>query len=113
MATFICQNGNCDKLLEEVIIPKLRLVFNKSTQELEPSEPIICVSCGESLIQVKNEHMPIIFYNEFDSLSSAQKKEVIHKRSMKHFQKTDKGDLGRHKQRIVDDNKRMVMGGNK
>lgn len=111
MATFICNNEECGFVGGTVLIPHVKLVFSNKTNTLEPSEPILCKTCGKPMIQVKNETMPNLLFNEFDSLSPDQKKAAIHKRSVKHFEKTDKGDLGRHKQRIIDDNKRMVTGG--
>jgi len=113
MARFLCTNEECGLVCGEVIVPKVRLVFNKLTNQLDPSDPILCKSCGKPLTQIRNETMPTLLFNEFDSLDPNQKREAMHKRSMKHFDKTDKGDLGRHKQRIMDDNKRMAMGGNK
>lgn len=113
MPRFICVNEKCALVGGVKIEPKVRLVFNEKTNSLEPKEPVLCQSCGKEMTQVKNETMPTLLYNEFDSMSPDQKREAMHKRSMKHFEKTDKGDLARHKKRIIDDNKRMAMGGDR
>ena len=113
MPTFICANEKCGFVAGEILIPQVKLVFREKTNTLEPSEPILCKGCQEPMIQVRNKTLPTLVFNEFDSLSSDQKKAAMRKRASDHFKKTDKGDLGRHKQRIMDDNKRMAMGGNK
>lgn len=113
MAKFKCNNDSCSLKDKEIIVSKIRWVWNKSINKLVPAELILCKECGQELVNIPNDTIPNLCFNEFDSLSPEQKRAAIKKRSSDHFNKTDKGDLGRHKQRIMDDNKRMVMGGQK
>ena len=113
MARFKCINSDCEMADKDVIVSKIRWVFNSSLKKLVSKEPILCKVCGEELNFIKNEAIPVVHFNSFDSLDPAQKRDVIHKRSMDHFKKTDKGELARHKQRIIDDNKRAIIQGGK
>lgn len=111
MPSFICVNEKCGFVELTILVPQVKLVFDNKTNTLEPSEPILCKGCNNTMIQVRNKTLPILVFNEFDSLSPQQKRERIHKRSVKYFEKTDKGELQRHKQQIIDDNKRAVIQG--
>lgn len=101
MPRYQCTNTDCSKFQEQITIPKVRFIFNKQTEKMEPSEPIICPECGKDLQHIATDGMPTIHFNKFESLTPQEKKEVMHKRSVDHFKKTDKGDLDNYKKGIT------------
>jgi hypothetical protein len=46
----------------------------------------------------------------FSSLTPQEKRQMIHKRSVDHFKKTDKGDLANTKKQIMNDIRSRVEG---
>ena len=92
-----CVNQECELKFKNLTI----------TAEKE-DDTFICEACGQRLKVVGTKVWGGVL--RFDSLTPSQKREVIHKRSMDHFKKTDKGDLANYKQKIIDDNKRMILG---
>ena len=110
MPRFKCTNSECELFEKEVIEAQVKFVFDKEEGKLKPSPPIICKSCKMELENIPTGNLEGFAFNKFDSLSTTDKRKMIHKRSMDHFKKTDKGDLANFKKKIVDDNKRMVRG---
>lgn len=75
----------------------------------EESENITCSVCGEVMKCVGHKmHGGIM---DFSSKTSEQKKEIIHKRAVDHFNKTDKGDLANYKKKIINDIRKKALGG--
>lgn len=92
-----CVNKNCELKFQNLTI----------TAEKE-DDTFVCEACGHRLKVVGQKVWGGVL--SFDSLSPQEKRKVIHKRSMDHFKKTDKGDLANYKKTIIDDNKRMLLG---
>lgn len=110
MPRYQCVDPLCKLYEEEITIAKVKLVYNKSRDKMEPSIPILCEECGSELQFIPNEGMPIIHFNKFDSLTAQDKRALIHKRSQDHFKKTDKGDLANYKKTITNDIRKRAEG---
>ena len=110
MPRYRCENIECSKYMREEIIPKVRLVYNKETNEFIPSEPILCSECKSDLVYVKQEGPITCRFNNFSSMTPQQKKEVLHKRSQDYFKKHDKGDLDNYKKSITDNLRKQAEG---
>lgn len=110
MPKFRCVTEGCSLEGEVKTFAKVRYVFDEKLSKLVPTTDIRCPDCGKELDYVSSEGVPKISINKFDGLPSHEKRKVIQKRSMDHFKKNDKGDLANYKQKIIDDNKRMVQG---
>lgn len=110
MPRFKCINGNCSLKDKEIIVEKVRFVFNNHSKTLEPSPSILCKECSDRLENIPTGNTKGFCFNKFDSLTTSEKRQMLHKRSMNHFQKKDKGDLANYKQKIINDNKKMWEG---
>lgn len=112
MARFKCTKEDCPLKNKEVIVPQLRWVWSNEKQKLIATPSILCEECKSELEHLPNTEMPIVHFNQFDSLSSDQKRKVIQKRSSDHMRKTGENkDIAERKRQIIADNKRMVTGG--
>jgi len=112
MARFKCTKEDCPLKNKEVVVEKIRWVWNKEKNKLVATPPVPCEECKSELEHLPNTEMPILHFNEFDSMSPDQKRKVIQKRSSDHMRKTGEGkDIAEKKRQIIADNKRMVTGG--
>lgn len=112
MARFKCTKEDCPLKEKEVVVEKIRWVWSKERHKLIATPPILCEECKEELEFISNTEMPIVHFNQFDSLSPDQKRAVIKKRSSEHMRKTGESkDIAEKKRQIIADNKRMVTGG--
>ena len=105
MSRFKCVNKECPVFEKEIVIGRTSWILDPVKKVMVPRNRITCVECGGEMEYVKEEGEISVNFLQFDSLSSSEKKEMIHKRSVEHFKKKDKGDLERLKQRIKDDNR--------
>lgn len=110
MPKYRCVNEDCASFDREITITKVRLVFNKETQKLETTEPILCRDCGREMQPVKQEGPISVNITTFSSKTPQEKREMMHKRSQEHFRKTDKGDLANYKKRMIEDLRRKAEG---
>lgn len=112
MARFKCTKEDCPLKEKEVIVAKIRWIWSDAKKKLISSPTMFCEECKSELEFISNTEMPIVHFNQFDSLSSDQKRKVIQKRSSDHMRKTGEGkDIAEKKRQIIADNKRMVTGG--
>lgn len=108
MSRFKCINEECSLFDKEIIVERIKWVFNESTKKLIPSDPVVCKECGSELQVIKNEKIPEICINKFDSLSPQQKREVIKKRSSEHLRKTgEEKEILERKRANIEANKKM------
>jgi hypothetical protein len=114
MAKFKCTHEHCEMFDKEVRVASVKWIYSEEKRKLVPMTPIVCEKCGMELEYIKNEGVPSAIQSfsigKFDGLSSSEKRAVMHKRSMDHFKKTDKGDLDRYKKQIILDNRKMAEG---
>lgn len=110
MPRFKCDKEGCPEQGDEVIVAHVKYVWNANLKSLRPSPEITCKGCGGIMNDIPNQEGMNFNFNKFDSLSTQEKRRIMHKRSMDHFNKHDKGDLANYKKKIIDDNKRMVRG---
>lgn len=110
MPRYRCVNDTCSMQLREILVHKVKMVYNKWKDVMEPSPLIICEECGKELEYVKQEGPITCHFNAFHSMTPQQKREVMHKRSQDHFKKHDKGDLNNYKKSITDNLRRQAEG---
>jgi hypothetical protein len=110
MSTFICVNQDCDAYGIEIPVGKVRWIWSKEEQRLVQQNAVVCELCGESMEYVEQEGVPDIRINKFKSLSSQERRAIIHKRAIDHFNKTDKGDLANLKKNMIENVKRQATG---
>ena len=110
MPRYHCVNEDCKLFEEEITIAKVKLIYNKDRDRMEPSMPLLCAECGGELEFVPNDGMPTIHFNKFESMNLQEKKAAMHKRSQDHFKKTDKGDLANYKKSITDNMRKQAEG---
>ena len=112
MPKFKCTYKDCPNFDKEVTVARASFMFDEKSKEMKLRGDYQCEVCHnkmeflpptESAVQGFN-------FNKFDGLTSTEKRAVIKKRSQEHFRRTDKGDLKNYKQKIINDNKRMVEG---
>ena len=108
MPRFKCMNEGCSMYEKEII--KEHIKYRMKEGRLKPDPQVLCQECEMEMDEIPTGNTGGFFFNKFDSLTTHEKRQVIHKRSMEHFKKKDKGDLANYKQKIIDDNKRMVGG---
>lgn len=97
---YFCTNSEClDKFSNRWI----------SLSEEQSREPILCLKCLQEMKCV-GHRMQAGGFLSFESKTPEQKREIMHKRSVDHFKKTDKGDLANYKQTITNDLKRKAEG---
>lgn len=112
MARFKCINEACSLKDHEVIVAQVRWVWSDKLGKLVCTHKIFCDECGSELEFIPNAEMPIVHFNQFDSMSPDQKRAVIRKRSSDHMRKTGEDkDIAEKKRQIIADNKQMVTGG--
>jgi len=110
MARFKCTNENCQFKDKEIIVEKTKWVFDSKVNKLVTA-PILCKECSSVLEFIPNETIPILHFNQFDSLSTQQKRAVINKRASNHMRKTGEDkSIADQKRRTIEDNKRMITG---
>lgn len=108
MSRFKCTNIDCSSFDKEIIVDRIKWIFNESIKKLVLSEPMICKECGSELQVIKNETIPEICINKFDSLSPQQKREVIKRRSSEHMRKTgEEKEILERKRANIEANKKM------
>lgn len=105
MSKFKCTNEACANFGKEVIIGRTSWILDPVKKAMVPRNRITCKTCGEEMEYVKEGGDISVTFLQFDSLSSAEKKEAIHRRSVAHFNKNDNGELARLKQKIKNDNR--------
>ena len=110
MPKYKCVNQECSMFDKEMTVARVRLYYNKNTEQMELRDLIVCKDCGQELVYIKQEGPITCHFNQFDSLTPQQKREVMHKRSQDHFRKTDKGDLANYKKTITDDIRKRATG---
>ncbi len=110
MPRFKCVNENCPEKGKVNIIEQLKYIFDDKSSKLKPERPIICKECKQEMEEIPTGNTGGFFFTKFDSLSTQEKRRILHKRSMDHFKKHDKGDLANYKKKIIEDNKKMARG---
>ena len=110
MSRFKCTNSSCENNGKEVIIEKVRWIWDKQKSEMVLNNPVVCITCGCAMEYIINTGPITCNFNKFDSLTTTEKRRIIHKRSMDHFNKHDKGDLANYKKKIIDDNRNRALG---
>jgi hypothetical protein len=101
MARFKCVNEDCEKFGEEIVFSKIKWVFNKQTQKLETSPPIMCEMCGDVLEFVKEDKGLCSNFSRFGSMDDKQKKEVLKKRSNMHLKGKQRDEKEHYKKQAI------------
>jgi len=83
--------------------------FKTKWIELGQQERLFCEGCGSEMKCV-GHRMQAGGFLSFESKTPEQKREIMHKRSVDHFKKTDKGDLSNYKRTITEDIKKRAEG---
>jgi len=110
MPRYKCTDEDCNLFNVEVTVAKVKMIYNKLKDKCEPMSPITCKECGQDLQYVKEAGPITCHLNMFESKTPAEKKEMMHKRSVEHFRKTDKGDLANYKKSITDNMRAKAEG---
>ena len=105
-----CVNKDCQLFDKIKTIAKAKLIYNKELDRVETKDSIVCFFCGQELEYVEEPGEISVHVNVFESRTPEEKREIMHKRSVDHFNKTDKGDLARYKQQMIDRIKNKVEG---
>ena len=113
MAVFRCKNNRCPNIDKNVVIPHIQFIFDKSKNKLVVRNKQYCKSCEHEMEYIEEESKSGIegfCFTRFNTMSSDQKKEVLKKRSQKHFDKHERRDIEERKRQIIEDNRRMAEG---
>ena len=110
MPKYKCINDQCSFFDKEVTVERVKMLYNKLTDQMEPKDPIVCKDCKQDLAYIKQGGEITCHFNSFSSMNPQQKREVLHKRSQDHFKKTDKGDLNNYKKTMTDNLRRQAEG---
>jgi hypothetical protein len=110
MPRYQCKNLACDLFEKEITVAKVRIIYDKILDITRPQIEIGCQKCGGALTYIKEEGAITCHLNLFESKTPEQKREIIHKRSVEHFAKTDKGDLANYKKTVNEDLRRRAEG---
>jgi len=112
MPKFKCKYEKCAQFDKEQIVAKVRFSFDTKQNKMVLTGEYRCPECNNLMEYVPEEETAIKGFNvnKFEGLPTHEKRKIIHKRSMEHFKKHDKGDLANYKKKIIDDNKKMVGG---
>jgi Holliday junction resolvase RusA-like endonuclease len=105
-----CTNEQCSLFGKEIVIEKMKYIYDEVQKEVVPKEPIICKECGNNLEYIKKDGPIEVMIGRFSSMSQEQKRAAMKKRSQDHFKKTDKGDLANYKKQITDKMRRRALG---
>ena len=105
-----CTNVDCPKFDQEVTVSKVKMIYDKFLDKMVPKDPILCLHCKQDLEYVREPGPITVHFNQFESMTPQDKRAMIHKRSVDHFKKTDKGDLANYKKQITDDLRRKAEG---
>lgn len=101
MAKFKCVNSECKNLGKEIFLNRVKWLFNKQKEILEPSPPIICEICGDVLEYIKENKGVCSNIGKFNGMNDQQKKEVLKKRSRTHLQGRQKEEKEHYKQQAI------------
>jgi ribosome biogenesis GTPase A len=108
MPKYKCTNKECPEYDKETTVAKVKMIYDKFTDSVIPSDPIQCRGCKTDLTYVKEEGPISINISTFNAMNPQEKRQMMHKRSQDHFKKTDKGDLANYKKSIIDNIKQKV-----
>ena len=113
MAKFRCKNNRCPNIDKDVIVSKVSFKYDEKQKKLVVRNKQYCQGCEQEMEYIEEEPKSGIegfYFTRFNTLTSDQKKEVMKKRSKKHFDKYEKKEIEERKRQIIDDNRRMAEG---
>lgn len=112
MPKFKCVNEECINKEKEITIPQVSFRYDEIQNKLIPLKKYLCLVCGKEMQYVEEVKSGIqgFCFTKFNTLSSDQKKEVLHKRSQNHFKKKEEKDLREYKRQILEQNRKMFGG---
>ena len=96
---YFCTNDKCSQKFVNIFIP---------LEDEEKSKFQACSVCGCYMKCVGHKVWGGVL--TFESRTPAEKREIMHKRSVAHFKKTDKGDLANYKNTITNNIRKKVEG---
>ena len=113
MAKFRCKNDECPNIDRDILVGQVSFTFDNELKKLVVRSKQYCSICGKELEYVEEPPKTKVegfCFTRFNTMSSDQKKEVIKKRSKKHFDKHERRDIEERKRQIIEDNRRMAEG---
>lgn len=113
MAKFRCKNNHCSNIDKDIIVAHIQFIYDNKLKKLVVRNKQYCEVCGNELEYIEEESKSGIegfCFTRFNTMTSDQKKEVLKKRSQKHFDKHERRDIEERKRQIIEDNRRMAEG---